>query len=293
VPDNQITPQDALGDADRILAQAAVSRNGKVLKQPQQAKPSKAEKLQTVGTLLITDAKDKEVKKWGELYARYALKGAEVKYTNSWNELLMVLEKYETIRQLVLFMHGTPGSLVIGDVNRGLESIAAEWKDRRLPKVNDQIDFEACSVGEGADKVVEFARLFKAPRFTAWNHFHVIGEMRVDIPKNPDAESLKQLKQKLARLSTYFIPGTPSAEDLTSQRPSKHTLGVEWFREDLSREQLPELRNPPGDTDRKTFKPRRSAIEKKIKSDKARQYAEEFKKVPVHDLEHLIVEIHY
>ena len=291
MPDNQITPQDALGDADRILAQAAVSRNGKVLKQPQQAKQSKAEKLQTVGTLLITDAKDKEVKKWGELYARYALKGAEVKYTNSWNELLMVLEKYENIRQLVLFVHGTPGSLGIGDVYRDLDSIATEWKDRRLPKVKDQIDFEACSVGEGADKVVEFAKLFKAPRFTAWNHFHIIGEMRVEIPKNADGTSLKQM---LARVSAYFIPGTPSAEDLLARRrPSTHILGLEWFREDFSNQQLPELRNPPGDTDRKTFKPRSSANELKIKSDKARQYAEEFEKVPVHALEHLIVEILY
>ena len=273
--------------ADAVLVAQAT---GKKPKKTSSSKSKGALKLKTAKKLIVTDATDTRLKKVAPIYARQVLrvKKTEVKKVNSWQELSKLLQEYKSIEQLVLMFHGTPGSLIISDEHKSLSEVNDIFAGQN-PNIK-QIDFEGCSVGEGADELVPFARLFNSSKVTAWNHFWINQIFEVDIPKDVDVEVLEG---QIAQYKGYFLSGTPTLDEL-AKKPGKHTLVVEWFRNDFNEDPLPPPPTPGDlDTRSKSFKPRSAATSRRIKSDEAKKLAEEYGKKPVLPLEHVIIEISY
>ncbi len=114
-----ITPDTPLGDTERILTQAPISRDQKVTKQ---STIPTGIKQKTVETLLIEDAAevqgiqgqrvphDQDI---ASQFPKYTREGAELERVNSWDEFLKALLKYETFDRLVLLFHRIPGSIAI------------------------------------------------------------------------------------------------------------------------------------------------------------------------------------
>jgi hypothetical protein len=245
-------------------------------------------KLKTATKLFITQAGDPENLKFANAYANQVLKGAEIRSANSWDELSAVLREYQSIEQVVLMFHGSPGSLTIGGVNKSLDKVGNLFPAPN-PKIK-QIDFEACSVGEGADELVPFARIFGASTVRAWSYFHYFITTKVSIPEKMDSQGLNSLRDQLAKYSGYFLPGTPSVDAL-AKKPGTYDLVAEWFRIDLNTDPLPPAPGP-GDQDQrgKTFKRRSDAKPRRTSSDKVKELRKLYES-PTRPFEQVIIEI--
>src|SRR5215208_3408795 len=123
----------------------------------------------TATTLLLYDAKVKTGDTIAHLFAEQVLKCNPkecVLKVKSLKELVLLLRKYETIDHLVLYFHGNKGGILVGGAATQLSDLARLFTGHemfRAPKINKQIDFEACRVGEGPDELFSFAKIFKAP----------------------------------------------------------------------------------------------------------------------------------
>ena len=273
-------PADAARDGRTLVAQAP-GRKAKGKGKPQQA-------LKKVRVLLVTYPADKFL---APVFARQVLKlkGREiaenVRQVNSWQELAKLLQEYESIERLVLLFHGTPGSLLIGEELKDLDKVGDIFRGHR-PKVN-RIDFEACNVGRGADKLVPFAKLFTASKVTGWNHSWITKPVEIKIYKNTEVQALERI---LGRYKGYLLKGSPTASELM-RKPGKHTLIAEWFRLELSDEELP-LPPARGELDtRILFKRRGVARTRNVRSDQVHKLREEYSKQPVRQLERVIISI--
>jgi hypothetical protein len=260
----KVTPETPLGDQDKILTLAAVLQGNKVVEGSSPA-PSKL----TAETLFVADATNTDDQTILDITNNNSLinllfKGAKVEKINSWEELYSLLIKYSKIDRLVLYFHGTPGSLIIAHVNKSLDKAAQELKGKNLPEITRQLDLEGCEVAQDAGKIIPFARLFKAPRATAWNLFDVIKPLKLTIIPNETVQDLEN-NVKYKSYKYYFVKGTPSSTDLV-KRPGEYTIIAEWFRRDPDREQ-----EPPSDPsqDRSNFVRRSDAKEKVITPEQA------------------------
>ena len=218
------------------------------------------------------------------IYARHALGGAEHRTADSWEKLLKVLLEYESVERLVLYFHGTPGAMIIGGDDRDLDAVATSlFAGQKLPKVTGELVFEGCSIAENAGKIVPFAKLFSAPKVTAWNHFHVNAVLEVRVKRGNTA---KDVEKALADYADYLIPNSPNAAELARTSGTKK-LVIEWFRIDYSEDPLP----PPDllDSRSKTFKRRSTATDVKVTEAEAKG----LKVAPARSLERITVEISY
>lgn len=279
--DNELIPDTPLGDHDRILTQAPISKSAEVTKGIQLIKA--VPKLKAVRSLLITSLEDK---KKASIYNKQVLKAGEVQTVNSWQEMAILLREYQSIDQLVLWFHGSPGALEIGSENKNLNQVSSLFTGQK-PKVKE-INFEACSVAEAPENLVPFARLFKASKVTAWNYFCISLLVELQIPKGVDVDFVEN---QLAPYKGYLLSGTPAYSEL-SKKPGKHFFLVEWFRKEDDNTPLPP---PPklGEIDNRnmTFKPRSAAKKRRIISDKVMKLREEYAKPGVLEFEHVIIEI--
>jgi hypothetical protein len=288
-PYDAVLEDNVTGYGDEATTDRA-TEYGILLAQAPSGKKSekKAEPKLTATKLLITDPSDANWQQYTDAYAKYVLKGAEKRNVNSWEELSVELHKYQSIEQVVLYFHGTPGSLIIGGDPRDLDKVSNLFLAPN-PKIK-QIDLDACSVGEAPDKLVPFARIFGASTITAWTYFHVGKPEKFDVPRG-DVD-LSVLRTKYADHKDYFLPGTPTFDEM-ARNPSTYNLGVEWFRIDLRDDPLPPAPGPGGlDQRGKTFKRRSDAKPRRINSDKAKELRELYKsKGPDVPFEQVIITI--
>jgi len=281
---NGITPVSPLGDSERILSQAPISRDRIVTKQSQ----SPASQLKTVQTLMIVDGTDvqQDVTRRDDIFsqfAKYTLERAQLVRVNSWEEFLNTLQKYESIDRLVIYSHSVPGTIGIAGEFKNLSTLAQEYKGKRLPRITGQIDFEGCDVGERSEEIVPFLRLFNAPLATAWNWFHVEAPLSITVTADDNEESVRS---RLDRYKDLLLPNSPKPSVL-AKKPGNYVLQTEWFREDINSEKLPSPPNPI-DTEMR-FRPRKNAKVRKITSDETEKLSEEYRNLPVMPLEHIFI----
>lgn len=290
MPETQIGPASrATRPEQRLLtrsAQVAQAKTGKI-SAPQ---PSPAFKGKSTRALLITDATDKKLSEIASAYAKQVL-GLEAKdlsegvtRVDTWQALAAVLKGYGSIDHLVLMFHGTPGSLLVGAHHKSLAEVAPIFSGR-LPRI-EVIDLEGCSIGEGAAKLIPFARLFGASRITAFNYFWVTQRISVEVRSS----DVKALENELARFKGYFLPGTPMLTELVTKR-AKYTLWAEWFRDEFDETALPSVQ--PGEIDprRKEFKPRSASIQRYVDAAGAAKLEEEYGSSPLRRFERVIVQL--
>jgi hypothetical protein len=204
----------------------------------------------------------------------------------SWKELVSELRKYETIDQLVLYFHGFKGGLIIGGDGKELREVVRLFARGRRPKVNKQIDFEACRVAEGPDHLAAFARIFRAPTIRAYNYFYVDSILPVNVEKTDNSESLRR---KLAQYRDYLMPGTI---DRLAKKKGKQKAVLEWFRIDRSRAKLPLPPRPTEfDTRSRTFKRRNDAFRRVVSNeDDLRRLINDYRS-PAMQFEYVIIAI--
>jgi hypothetical protein len=242
--------------------------------------PSKTKKdaapLKTASTLLITNAADAKLRQVASQYAKYvlklsapALKHALVTVTSP-QGLASEVSRYSRIEHLILMFHGAPGAIEVGTW-MSLNDVAKLFSTN-IPTIHE-ITFEGCNIARGPDTMVPFGLLFNASRVNAWNHFWVTCVTEVIIGRDTDVAALNS---QLAKFRGYFLPNTPTLEDL-AKNPGSYVVVAEWFREDLSDEPIPEA-PPPGELDsrKRTFKPRASAQPRQISAKQIAKLIEEY-----------------
>ncbi len=242
----------------------------------------------TTDLLLVTNDYDDKLYDSAKLYAKYPLKGAKIRKVGSWAELAKLLSEYKNVDRLIIYLHGTPGALLLGGVHEELDGVGEKYfKGKKMPKVK-QLDLEACSVAESPEKTVPFAKLFAADRVSAWNYFHVGMKITVKVPAGVDKAKLDEM---LKPYKGYLLENTPSTSEMAGN-PGTYEIGAEWFRDDLNDDPLPALSGGGLDSRAKTFKPRSSKAEVTLKSMKEVQaYVDKYKNDPVRPLEHVTIDL--
>jgi hypothetical protein len=255
---------------------------------PQAPAPEKkpAGHLKVAEALLIADGTETKLPQLPKVYTTTYVPGATILKVDSWEGLASLLQGYERIAHLVLFFHGTPGSLMIGNHLRGIDQFEKTVGGKR-PRIG-KIDFVACNVGEKPGLLAPFGKLFHATEVTAWNHFWVPCPINFPVSKS---ESLKSLEARLGRYNGYWIGKPPVASELAA-KPGNHLLHAEWFREEYDEADLP-APPKPGDFDnrKKIYKPRSSAIDRICTAEEAEKLQAEYDSLPIKPLEHVIVRI--
>lgn len=236
----------------------------------------------TVASLYLYDGDDAGIRNVAPLFAQRCRKINKkgVRSVKTWTELGVVLKQYESIGDLYLDFHGSPGTIKIGNVIKAFKKALTDDLKGPMPSVSGKIDFESCNVGAGPDELVDFARHLSAPKVLAWNYFHVFNTIQVNVPSGTTADDVRRI---LRPYDGYLTEGNETPEEIAA-KPGRHTVFLEWFRDDDNPEQL----NPK---DTHTFKKRTSANERAIGSSGAKALRKEYDGVPVKPLDHVIMTI--
>jgi hypothetical protein len=202
------------------------------------------------------DKREVQLRRVMDLYAQYFLGGAALEGFTGFNDFVARLQAYQTIRELVMFIHGQAGQLIV-TVKKG-NTLEIENKDLKqiadmfqgvAPQVTYHVNFESCVVADNPSQMILFKNLFQTPRITGWNYFHIISRWTLPLIGNVSAD---QIRGVLQYPDDYLMPGMPHPTTYAGQSGTFEFL-YEWFR-------LDENATPPGlDPDRRVFVPRGNA----------------------------------
>ncbi len=236
----------------------------------------------TVASLYLYDGTDAGIGKVAPLYAQKCRKIEKkgVRPVKTWKEFGTILKQYESIGDLYLDFHGSPGTIQIGNVIKVFKKALTDDLKGPMPAVSGKIDFESCNVGSGPDELVDFARHLGAPKVLSWNYYHVFNTLQVNVPSGKTAADIRRL---LTPYEGYVTEGNETPEDMAA-KPGRHTVFLEWFRDDDNPEQL----NPK---DTRTFRKRSSANERSIGSSGAKALRKEYDDAMLKPLEHVVMTI--
>jgi len=207
--------------------------------------------------IITTSKSDKEM---AVFFAkdRWAINQSEIekheiiKNVKKWTEFKSVLEKNRIIDTLMFFGHGFPGGISIGGQSKHIGSFARDFGEIK-PQIKSVI-FNGCNIGKDPESLFQFAKSFKTIYLEGFNHFWVT--LPIDINR-------KNLKEKYSEYGGYFIPGTPSIEDLIKNKKAlPKMIFAEWFRLNRDSADL-----PPKGEDRSKFKKRKDAEREEIKTE--------------------------
>jgi hypothetical protein len=150
------------------------------------------------------------------------------------------LDKLGAMEDLVIYLHGAPGSLILEDENGDVRTYSLDEEAIKQAFASTKakikrIFFEGCSVGEDPKAMADFGRLFKASEVSGFTWFHWTNDVVVTIPKGIAADDFKKYLEKMG-LARWLPPSAPSMAELASMArahewPKK--LWLEWFQPDM------------------------------------------------------------
>ncbi|HWN67234.1 MAG TPA: hypothetical protein VNM90_06315 [Haliangium sp.] len=278
MPEHRITNLAALGDTSVLLHRTALAQTPAVL-----GTSTTSSELKVVMT-------SPSLKKYAQYFADWPLRdGPEkpsvpLRTVNSWKNFVKALEEFAVIDKLYMFFHGTPGSMVAGGDIKRLDAVAKLLASVQL-KVRNEILIESCNVAENPAPLVPFAEALRAPKISAWNHYHVFDEVPpLTVPQGTPREDLEAV---LLPYNSYLVPRSPTVDQILA-KPGKWRLVVEWFRQDDNNAKLP---TDPDDLESRTkiFRPRSEAKRRTIKSDEVEALREEYASSASRNLERVTI----
>jgi hypothetical protein len=147
------------------------------------------------------------------------------------------IDKLGSIDELVIFLHGAPGALILEDDNGDVRqySLNEDAISQAFASTKAQIKrifFEGCSVGEDPKAMADFGRLFKATEVSGFTWFHGNANIAVTIPKGIGADDFRKYLDKVG-LARWLPPSAPSTAALASMAREHQwsaKLWLEWFQ---------------------------------------------------------------
>lgn len=202
------------------------------------------------------DKREVQLRKTMELYAQYFLGGAVLESFTGFADFVARLQTYRTIRELVMYIHGQAGQLIVtvkkgtalATENKSLQQIADMFQGV-APQVTDHVRFESCVVADNPQQMVIFKNLFQTPRITGWNYFHLLSMWPMILKGSVTSAEIQNF---LTYPDEYLMLGMPHPTTFAGQT-GRFDFLYEWFRD-------AEDATPPGlNPDRRVFVPRGNA----------------------------------
>ena len=156
------------------------------------------------------------------------------------NDMVKEINKQTSLDELVLFLHGYTGGMMLDDDDErekgySLEDEAIKQAFAKTKTKIERIRFEGCWVGESPPAMAAFGRLFNAQEVSGFTWVHVTNSIDVTIPEGIKADGLKTFLEKQG-LAKWLAPNTPAMTALASTARTKNAsakLWLEWFRPTL------------------------------------------------------------
>ena len=147
------------------------------------------------------------------------------------------INKVGSMEELVIFLHGAPGALILDDENDDVRTydLNEDAIKRAFASTKTQIKhirFEGCSVGEDPKAMADFGRQFKAIDVSGFTWYHANANVVVNIPQGITADDFKKYLEKMG-LARWLPPSAPSTAELASmarQQQVSKKLWLEWFQ---------------------------------------------------------------
>lgn len=193
----------------------------------------------------------------------------------SFDDFVKQLQTYDQIDRLVIYTHSVEGALLINFNIKDLDAVEALFKGT-APAVTSQIDLEGCDVALRPQLMVPFGKVFKAPKVTAYNWFHIVQIVPLTKTKGATSDDVKKV---LDIYDGFFVPNTPFDRIATQLNKGDVGVGVEWFRDTLDPGPLPTDTSDP--MRKKLYKRRTDATERAVSSAKAADLGREYASTPI------------
>lgn len=246
--DNPATPPTP-GDTERILPPSAVAP-GAAVTNPAAVAPDNRPSISMLYVQGVTEEKLTRLVDQSFQYNQKSL-GADARrvFVSSFDEFVEAVRGFSSIGRLVIMMHSTTNAIEVGNewqtLDVALDGLAAAGD---LPEVTDVIELEGCVIGQVPSFLIAFARLFRAPRLTAFTYWHYVGQVDLyaqpGIDPNDQAaydEYVSKLTGMVWEYAVYLPPGAPSASTIAADtapltvgpKGQTYHLMIEWFEENI------------------------------------------------------------
>lgn len=144
-------------------------------------------------------------------------------------EFAAQITKHQKLDELILFFHGAPGQITLG--NQGFGLADADLRKAFTKKTTiGVIRFEGCWVGERPGEMAQFGMIFDASAVAGftWEHFTSI--MTVPVERGDTAEAIGKRVSKYER---WIADKAPQATNLAEQAKNSSfstKILLEWFQ---------------------------------------------------------------
>lgn len=263
--DSEILESEEILDADEILSTQSM---------PDKKKKKFAEKTpdkHSDGLLIYDISTPGGHQLAAPIYRKIVMKFTEKEVAvGSWEGLARELQKYKTIKTLVLMAHGAEGAMRFGTTEKldyAVEILQRIFGEKK--PVITSIILEGCSISEDPGSIMPFADLFQASSITAYTHylFSLENLVKIEIPKG---STIERVKEQIEYNGYYLVEeknkGTIDAHEL-AKRGGEQTFLVEWFRQYPIKKPLPKVSESNMALLFDTFRPRSAAVEQTMQSD--------------------------
>jgi hypothetical protein len=197
-------------------------------------------------------------------------------------EMAKAISAHKNLEELVIFVHGFTGGMMLGDDAYSLdEEPVAKAFAKKTTKV-EHIRFEGCWVGEAPNKMATFGRLFDAKTVSGFTWVHWLNQITINLPHGTTTKSLETVLKSVSGTTSSLLPwippppGGPALAQLASMASTGNaqaTVPLEWFQYGLEEHQ-PFMDNNIQHLGKHTYKVRTDATQKTVQAKDAQPYTQ-------------------
>ena len=206
----------------------------------------------------------------------------EQKAIDSLDEMAKAISAHKNLDELVIFVHGYRGGMMLGDDAYTLDDPpVAKAFAKKTTKV-EHIRFEGCWVGEEPNTMAAFGRFFDAKTVSGFTWVHWLNQITINLPKGTTAKSLETVLKSVPGTTSSLLPwippppGGPALAQLASMASGGNataTVPLEWFQYSLDEKQ-PFNNNNIEHLGKHTYKLRKDATQKSVAAKNAKPYTD-------------------
>jgi hypothetical protein len=146
-------------------------------------------------------------------------------------EMVDQIGKNAKIDELILFFHGAPGQIMIGNKMFGCADLDLRKAFVKKTKI-ETIRFEGCWVAERPGEMAQFGIIFDAEKVAGFTWEHAMSIMALPVQKGQSEESISERLKNTAR---WIADKTPAASNLAARAKNgafTQKIMLEWFQAD-------------------------------------------------------------
>ena len=206
----------------------------------------------------------------------------ERKAIDSLDEMAKAISEYKNLEELVIFLHGFRGGMMLGGNAYALDDEAVSKAFAKKTTKVEHIRFEGCWVGEEPNTMAVFGRFFDAKTVSGFTWVHWLNQITINLPRGTTAKSLESVLKSVPGTTSSLLPWIPpppvgpalaQLASMASTGDAKATVPLEWFQYGLE-EQQPFTDNNIKHLGTHTYKVRSDATQKTVSAKEAKPYSD-------------------